>query len=249
MKQNKNLLYGRKPILEALMNDKPLDRILMFFNITGEVVGDILKLAKEKNVPIVRVPNEKLDRVTRSNHQGMIAFGAVVDYLPLQDVISHAFELGKNPFMLLLDGVTDVRNTGAIIRSAVCCGVDTIIFTEKNAAPIHEDMIKTSAGALMQIQFCREKGMQSVLETLKLNGIKICSSDLKATKSVLEMDFKTPLCIVMGGEENGISSATKEACDDTFIIPMASSFDSLNVSVATGIICFEAMKQRMEIIK
>ncbi len=242
----KSLLYGRHPVLEALEHDKPLDRILMHHTISGENVGDIIRLAKEKNTPIVRVPIEKLNTMVRGNHQGVVAYGAIVSYTPLQDVISHLYDQGKTPFLLLLDGITDVRNTGAIIRSAVCCGVDAIVFTEKNSAPLHEDMVKTSAGAMMQITFCREKNISQVMDTLKLNGIKILSTDLKATTSLLDLDFSTPSCIVLGAEEKGISNITREQCDETFMIPMSNAFDSLNVSVAAGIICFEAMKQRMK---
>ncbi len=143
MRSPKSLIYGRNPVLEALQNHKPLDRILMHHTISGENVGDIIRLAKESNTPIVRVPIEKLNTMVRGVHQGIVAYGAIVEYTPLQDVISHIYDEGKTPFLLLLDGITDVRNTGAIIRSAVCCGVDAIIFSEKNSAPIHEDMVKT----------------------------------------------------------------------------------------------------------
>lgn len=244
MATQKSLIYGRNPVLEALQQNKPLDRILMHHQITGDTIGDILKLAKSKGIPIVRVPIEKLNSMVRGAHQGILAFGAVVEYTPIQDLISHLYDQGKVPMLLLLDGITDVRNTGAIIRSAVCCGIDAILFSEKNAAPLHEDMVKTSAGALMQITFCREKSMQQILEVLKLNGIKVVSSDLKAEKSLLDMDFSAPCCIVMGSEDKGISRETLKSCDETFIIPMKGNFDSLNVSVAAGIICFEAMKQR-----
>ncbi len=246
MRSPKSLIYGRNPVLEALQNHKPLDRILMHHTISGENVGDIIRLAKESNTPIVRVPIEKLNTMVRGVHQGIVAYGAIVEYTPLQDVISHIYDEGKTPFLLLLDGITDVRNTGAIIRSAVCCGVDAIIFSEKNSAPIHEDMVKTSAGAMMQITFCREKSVSTIINTLKMNGIKIFSSDLKATHSLLDIDFNTPCCLVMGAEEKGISKVTQEECDQTFLIPMVGDFDSLNVSVAAGIICFEAMKQRMK---
>lgn len=245
MRSQKSLIYGRNPVLEALQNKKPLDRILMHHTISGENIGDIIRLAKEATVPIVRVPMEKLNSTVQGVHQGIIAYGSFVEYTPLQDVISHLYDQGKQPFLMLLDGITDVRNTGAIIRSAVCCGVDAIIFTEKNAAPLHEDMVKTSAGAMMQITFCREKNITSVIETLKMNGIKIFSSDLKAEKSLMDMDFTEPSCIVMGAEEKGISRTIQAECDQTFIIPMAGNFDSFNVSVAAGIICFEAMKQKM----
>jgi len=231
--------------MEALQNNVPLDRILMHHTISGEMVGDIIRLAKQTGTPIVRVPVEKLNAMVRGVHQGVIAFGAIVDYTGLQDIISHLYDEGKTPFLLLLDGITDVRNTGAIIRSAVCCGVDAIISSEKNSAPLHEDMVKTSAGAMMKIAFCREKNLSFILETLKLNGIKIFSSDLKADHSLLDIDFNTPCCLVMGAEEKGVSRATQEACDETFRIPMTGDFDSFNVSVAAGIICFEAMKQRM----
>lgn len=245
MRSQKSLVYGRHPVLEALQNDKPLDRILLHHSVSGEGIGDIIRLAKEKHTPIVRVPVEKLNTLVRGNHQGVVAYGAIVDYTPLQDVISHIYDAGKTPFLLLLDGITDVRNTGAIIRSAVCCGVDAIVFTEKNSAPLHEDMVKTSAGAMMQITFCREKNIAQVMDTLKLNGIQIFSSDLQATESLLDLTFTQPCCVVLGAEEKGISPATREACDVTFRIPMANQFDSLNVSVAAGIICFEAMKQRL----
>lgn len=240
----KTLIYGRNPVLEALQQDKPIDRILMFHNISGDTIGDIIKLAKSRNIPLVRVPQEKLNSVVRGAHQGIIAYGAVVEYVPLQDMISKLYDEGREPFLLLLDGITDVRNVGAIIRSAVCCGVDAVVFSEKNAAPLHEDMVKTSAGALLQITFCREKSMKSILEILTMNGIKIFSSDLKASKSLMEIQFNQPCCVVMGAEDKGISRETLEACDETFRIPMKGNFDSLNVSVATGIICFEAMKQK-----
>lgn len=249
MATKSSLIYGRNPVLEALQQNKPLDRILMQQTISGESIGDILRLAKQQGVPVVRVPIEKLNRMVRGVHQGIMAFGAFVQYEPLQDVISHLFDQGRSPLLLLLDGITDVRNTGAIIRSAVCCGVDAIIFTEKNAAPLHEDMIKTSAGAMMQVTFCREKSLPVVLETLTMNGIKLFSSDLQASKSLLDINFTEPCCIVMGSEEKGISSLTRNACDETFIIPMAGNFDSFNVAVATGIICFEAMKQRMASVR
>ncbi|MEZ5045530.1 MAG: 23S rRNA (guanosine(2251)-2'-O)-methyltransferase RlmB [Chitinophagaceae bacterium] len=244
-RSSKSLIYGRHPVLEALQSDKPIDRILMQHNASGDSIGDIVRLAKSKTIPIVRVPIEKLNATVRASHQGVIAYGAYVQFLPLQDIISHLYDQGKTPFLLLLDGITDVRNTGAIIRSAVCCGVDAIVFPEKNSAPLHEDMVKTSAGAMMQISFSREKNISSILDTIQMNGIKIMSSDLQATQKLDEINFNQPVCIVMGSEDKGISRSVQERCDETFIIPMAGNFDSFNVSVATGIICYEAMKKRM----
>lgn len=247
MRSSKSLIYGRNPILEALQNKKPLDRILMHHTISGENIGEIIRLAKEANTPIVRVPMEKLNTMVRGAHQGVVAYGAIVEYIPLQAAISHLYDQGKTPLLILLDGITDVRNTGAIIRSAVCCGVDAIVFTEKNSAPLHEDMVKTSAGAMMQITFCRERNLSTVIDTLKMNGVKVFSSDLSASMDLMGLNFMEPCCIVLGAEEKGVSKLTQELSDQTFRIPMIGNFDSLNVSVAAGIICFEAMKQRMNL--
>lgn len=242
---SKKIIFGRQPILEALQSDLLIDKLFVYHGISGDIIADILALAKERNIPIVRVPNEKLNTLTRKNHQGVIAFTGVVAYQSVQDVISLCFEQGKNPFFLLLDGITDVRNIGAIIRSAVCCGVDAVIFSEKNAAPIFEDMVKTSAGAFTKMNFCREKSINVALEIIRLNGIKVYSSDLQATKTLREIDFSGPACIVLGSEDKGISSTSRKASDETFIIPMKGDFDSFNVSVAAGIICHEVMCQRM----
>jgi len=244
MSFKKNLLYGRQPILEAIKDEKLLDRIYIYHKVNGEIIGDILTEAKKRNIPIARVPNEKLDSLTRKNHQGVVAYGGVVEYQPIQDVISQVFDEGRTPFFILLDGITDVRNMGAIIRSAVCCGVDAVIFSEKNAAPIHEDMIKSSAGSITKMNFCREKSINVAFDALKLNGIKIYTSELKARKLLAELDFTEPLCMVLGAEGKGISSTSRNASDESYRIPMAGEFDSFNVSVAAGIIGYEVMNKR-----
>ena len=242
---SKKIIFGRQPIYEALQSDLLIDKIFMYHGITGDIVAEVLEAAKQKNVPLVRVPNEKLNTMTRKNHQGMVAMCGVVEYQSVQDVISLCFEQGRNPFFLLLDGITDVRNMGAIIRSAVCCGVDAVVFSEKNAAPIFEDMVKTSAGSFTQMNFCREKSINVALDTIKMNGIKVFSSDLNATKTLRQIDMTGPLCLVLGSEDNGISSTSRKASDELFIIPMVGEFDSFNVSVAAGIMCHEVMCQRM----
>ncbi|HNF71726.1 MAG TPA: 23S rRNA (guanosine(2251)-2'-O)-methyltransferase RlmB [Chitinophagaceae bacterium] len=245
MRSSKNLIYGRNPVWEALHAEQVPDRILMQHQISGERIGDIIRLAKEKHVPLIRVPAEKLNTLVRGAHQGIVAFGAFVQYIPLQDIISSCYDQGRPPFLLLLDGITDVRNTGAIIRTALCCGVDAVVFSEKNSAPLHEDMVKTSAGAMMKMAFCREKNLETILNTLKMNGIRIYSSDLKANQTLMSLDFSEPSCLILGSEDTGISSTSRKYCDQTFRIPMKEGFDSLNVSVACGIICFEVLKQRM----
>ena len=245
MKKYSNLIIGRKPVLEALENGVALDKIIMQHNVHGELIGDIIRAAKVVDVPIGRVPNEKLDSLSRTNHQGVMAWGAFVTYYKLQDIIDDLFAKGISPQFIMLDGVTDVRNVGAIARTALCFGIDAIVFSEKNNAAINEDAVKTSAGAVMQTVFCREKSNNTIIDIFKQNGFKIYASSLQATKNLTELNLNEPCVLVLGGEENGISEFVANACDDTFIIPMSAKFDSLNVSVATGIICNEAMKQRV----
>jgi 23S rRNA (guanosine2251-2'-O)-methyltransferase len=244
MKSQSNLIIGRKPLLEALENGKPVDKIYYQTNVTGEFLGDINRVAKELNIPIQRVPIQKLDGMTRVNHQGVIGVGAVVDYYKLQDVIDDLFSKGINPQFLWLDGITDVRNIGAIARTAKCFGVDAIILTEKGNGAINEEAVKTSAGAILDFTIVREKHTIGVIEILKANGIQIFASTLEAVKTMERMNFAEPCAVVMGSEENGVTEQVIKACTDTFIIPMSKNFDSLNVSVATGIIGYEMFKQR-----
>ncbi|MFM2192012.1 MAG: hypothetical protein RLZZ118_969 [Bacteroidota bacterium] len=247
MKSQSNLIIGRKPLLEAIQNGKAVDKIYYQTNVTGELIGDINRIAKEMNIPIQRVPIQKLDGMTRVNHQGVIGVGAVVEYFRLQDIIDDLFAKGISPQLLWLDGITDVRNIGAIARTAKCFGVDAIILTEKGNGAINEEAVKTSAGAILDYTIVREKHTQGVIEILKANGIQIFASSLEAVKTMDRMNFAEPCAVVMGSEENGVTEQVIKACTDTFIIPMSKNFDSLNVSVATGIIGFEMFKQRPQL--
>jgi 23S rRNA (guanosine2251-2'-O)-methyltransferase len=241
----KNIIAGRNPVIEALKNQQQLDKILLFKNSSGEVINEIRQLAKELNVPVQYVPNEKLNSITNVQHQGVVAFKTSVAYQSLQDVINWVNDKGEVPLFLILDGVTDVRNIGAIARSAVCCGAQTIIIPDKGVGALNEDAVKASAGALEQINICRVNSLMKAVDELHLNGIKVFASEMTAKSKVFELDFKEPCVIVMGGEEKGVVPALMKICDGIFKIPMAGSFESLNVSVATGMILYEAMKQRM----
>jgi 23S rRNA (guanosine2251-2'-O)-methyltransferase len=241
----KNIIAGRNPVIEALKGDQQIDKILLFKNASGEAVNEIRQLAKELNVPVQYVPNEKLNSITNTQHQGVIAFKTAVTYQSLQDVIDLVTGKGETPLFLILDGVTDVRNIGAIARSAVCCGAQAIIIPDKGVGALNEDAVKASAGALEQVNICRVNSLMKAVDELHLNGIKVYASEMTATTRLFDLDLTEPSAIVMGGEEKGVFPALMKICDNSFKIPMPGSFESLNVSVASGMILYEAMKQRM----
>lgn len=240
-----SLIIGRQPLVEALQTGKAIDKILLQKNATGDVINTIRKLARDQNVPIQLVPVEKLNGMTKANHQGILAFVARVQYMDLQQVIDHVVSNGDLPLFLMLDGVTDVRNIGAIARSAVCCGAQAIIIPDKGVGALNEEAMKSSAGALEQIHICRVNSLLKAVDTMHLNGIKIFTSEMRAEQNVFELPFTDPCCIIMGDEGKGVQPYLAKAADHFFKIPMAANFDSFNVSVATGIILYEAMKQRM----
>ncbi len=241
----KNIIAGRNPVTEALKSGQGIDKILLFKNAGGEVINEIRQIARQMNVPIQYVPNEKLNSLTNINHQGIVAFKTSIVYHDLQQVIDWVNSKGEAALFVMLDGVTDVRNIGAIARSAVCCGAQAMIIPEKGVGALNEDAAKSSAGALEHIQVCRVNSLLKALDTLHLNGIKVFVSEMKASKKLFEINFTEPCCIIMGSEEKGVQPYMSKAADDHFTIPMKGKFDSFNVSVATGIILYEAMKQRM----
>lgn len=241
----KNIIAGRNPVIEALRSDQQIDKILLFKNASGEAINEIRELAKQHQVPVQYVPNEKLNSITNTQHQGVIAFKTAVTYQSLQDVINWVNDKGETPLFLILDGVTDVRNIGAIARSAVCCGAQAIIIPDKGVGALNEDAVKTSAGALEQVNICRVNSLMKAVDELHLNGIKVFASEMTANTNLFELNLKEPCAIIMGGEEKGVFPALMKICDNNFKIPMAGDFESLNVSVACGMILYEAMKQRM----
>jgi 23S rRNA (guanosine2251-2'-O)-methyltransferase len=238
------LIVGRKAVIEAMQTGKQLERIYLQSTVHGEVVDEIKKWAEKNEVPINKVPVEKLNNFNVSNHEGCIALIAKVQYQNLQDVISFVVEKGEVPLFLILDGITDIRNIGGIARSAYCFGVHAIIIPDKGVGALNEDAVLTSAGALEKMAVCRVNSLMKAVDELHLNGIKVFASEMKASKKVFELELKEPCAIVMGGEEKGIYPALLKICDESFQVPMTGDFDSLNVSVATGIILYEAVKQR-----
>ena len=240
------LVVGKDKVIEALKAGNALDRIYMSTTVHGEQIDEIKVLAATQQIPINKVPVQKLDSFNVSNHGTCIAVISKIKYQDLQEVISFVVDNGDTPLFLILDGITDVRNIGAIARTAFCCGVQAIIIPEKGVGALNEDAITTSAGALEEIAVCRVNSLMKAVDELHMNGIKVYASEMTAETNVFDMPLKEPCALVLGSEDKGIYPALMKVCDDGFKIPMVTNFESLNVSVAAGMILYEAMKQRMQ---
>ncbi|HRG24322.1 MAG TPA: 23S rRNA (guanosine(2251)-2'-O)-methyltransferase RlmB [Chitinophagaceae bacterium] len=240
------LVIGRPAVMDALRNGQQLDRIYLDTMAQGTDIRELKHLASQAGVPINYVPAAKLNSFNITGHEGCVAQIAKVQYQSLQDVISFVTESGEAPLFLILDGITDIRNIGGIARTALCTGVQAIIIPDKGVGALNEDAILTSAGALETIPVCRVNSLMKAVDELHLNGILVFASEMTAEKTISEVDFTIPCAIVMGGEEKGVYPALMKICDEKIRIPMKGDFESLNVSVATGMILYEAMTQRMK---
>ena len=231
-------------MIEAIKAGKEIDRVLIQNGLKSENSWELKKLISELNIPVQYVPIDKLNRVTFKNHQGVVCYISEVAYQPLENILPMIYEKGENPFLLILDRITDVRNFGAIARTAECAGVHAIIIPSKGAARINADTVKTSAGAIYKIPVCREDNLKTVIDYLKESGIEIIACTEKATTPYHSIDYDKPLAIIMGSEEDGISPEYLKKSDKTILIPLQGETESLNVSVAAGVILFEAVKQK-----
>ncbi len=242
----KNLLIaGIDAIIDAMNAGEQLERIYLESTQHTVESNTLKKVAEKYGVPVNKVPVEKLKSFNIDNFRVCVAIRSKVQYQQLQNVISFVVENGEIPLFLLLDGITDIRNIGAIARTALCCGVHAIVIPEKGVGAMNEDAITTSAGALETLAVCRVKNLTQAIDELRLNGIKVFASDMNVDKNIYEIIFNEPAAIIMGSEDKGIQPSLYKICDDTFKIPMKNNFESLNVSVAAGIILYEAMKQRI----
>lgn len=241
-----SFIVGRNAVIEALVQGKSIDKILLYREANGEGIGDIRRLARQQNIPIQHVPIQKLHTLTKTQHQGVVAIGALIKYYTVQEVLDYVYGLGKVPLFIVLDGVTDVRNVGAIARTALCCGVNAIIIPDSGGAALQEDAIKASAGALLQIMVCRVHSLAKTVDELHVNGFQTIASVTQAVVSVFEVNFCLPTVVIMGGEEKGVQPVLQKIAHQLFKIPMPGGFESLNVSVATGMVLYEAMRQRMQ---
>lgn len=239
-----NLIFGIRPVIEALKAGREFEKIFIQDKLHGNQVAELKKLIRDTNAPFQYVPVEKLNRITRKNHQGVAGFISLIPYQQISDVIQSIFEKGETPLILILDRITDVRNFGAIARSAECAGAHAIVISEKGSAAVNADAIKTSAGALNKIPLCKEKNLKEVIDYLKNSGLKIVSCSEKGNKLFYQSSLTDPVALIMGSEEDGVSEEYLKRSDEVVKIPMMGSIESLNVSVASGIILFEVIRQR-----
>lgn len=244
--QDKNtLVYGHHPVIEAIKSDQSIDKVMIQQSIRGEMEGEVRQLCKDKNIPLQYVPRQKLDRLVKANHQGIAAYISMIEYHDAETLITKMLYTEKNPLILILDGVTDVRNVGAITRSADCAGVEAIIVQQKKSAQFNADAMKASAGALAKVKIGRTSNFSNLVSWLQNNDWQVIASDLRSEKTLMEIDFHQPTAVIIGSEGQGVSRYLLKAADEKFIIPQVGTTDSYNVSVATGIILYEAMRQKI----
>ena len=243
--KDNSIIYGFHPVEEAINSGKTIDKVLLQRDLKGPQFKDIFFLIRQQKIPFQYVPIEKLNKFTRGNHQGIIAFASSIEYHNIYDIVPAIYDEGRTPFLLILDKITDVRNIGGIARSAECAGVDAIILPLKGGAQLNEDAVKSSAGALNKIPVCRHSNLIEIIQYLKDSGIEVVAVTEKASSFFYDKDFTKPLCLIMGNEYEGIAYDYLRHTDCSVKIPMVGTIESLNVSVATGIVLFDVVKQRI----
>ena len=239
------VVFGIRAVIEAIESGKQVDKVLMKKDLGGELARELLSVTREYNVPVQRVPVERINKVTRKNHQGVIAFMAAVDYYHVDDIVPALYDEGINPLVVVLDGVTDVRNFGAIARTCECAGVNCIVIPERNSVSVNADAVKTSAGALNYLPVCRERNLVKAVQYLRDSGFKVMGASEKTDLNYTKADFTGPVAIVLGAEDTGISTDVLKLCDTLVAIPEFGQINSLNVSVAGGIMIYEVVRQRL----
>jgi 23S rRNA (guanosine2251-2'-O)-methyltransferase len=239
-----NQIFGIRAILEAIEAGKDLDKVFIQKEAQGELMNELIKSLKKNNINFSYVPIEKLNRLTKKNHQGAVANISPVSFLALEELIESVMEKKEKPLFLILDQVSDARNFGAIIRTAVCCGADGIIISKNGAAPVNGDTVKTSAGAVFNIPICKVDHIKDAVFYLQSSGIVTLGATEKAEKEIYDMDLNLPLALIMGSEDRGINPSVLKIIDEKAKLPMFSTIDSLNVSVACGAFLYEAIRQR-----
>lgn len=237
-------IFGTRAVLEAIKTGRPVEKVLIRKGLNNDLFQQLFKLIHANNIPFQFVPLEKINRITRKNHQGILAFLSAVEFADIETVVPGIFETGVDPVILILDQITDVRNFGAIARTAECAGVHAIVIPEKGMAQIGADAVKTSAGAVHSIPICRVGNLITVLNFLKSSGMKIVAATEKATKLYFEAGMNGPLAIVMGAEDKGIRPDILKRADEHVKIPVQGKIESLNVSVAAALIIYEVLRQR-----
>lgn len=240
----KEMIFGTRAVIEAIQAGQEIEKILIRRDMTNELSRELYTALNGRPVTLQKVPVEKLNQITTKNHQGVIAFISPVLFQRLEDIIPLVYEEARTPFILVLDDITDVRNFGAIARTAECTGVDAIVVPMRGGASINADAVKTSAGALLSIPVCREQNLKEALVFLRMSGLKIIGATEKGKKLYTESTMNEPIAIVMGSEENGIAPEHLNLCDELVKLPILGTIQSLNVSVAAGVMMYEAVRQR-----
>ena len=244
-KEKSNFIFGTRTAIEAILAGKEVDKIFIQKGLNNELFAELRKLITDGNIPHQFVPIEKLDRITGKNHQGVICFLSEITFYNIENLLPGIYEKGAVPLLLILDKVTDVRNFGAICRTAECSGVNAIIIPSRGSAQINADAVKTSAGALQLIPVCREENLKNTIIFLKESGVQIVACTEKTDDYYYSLDFTQPTAIIMGSEEDGISGEYLKLCDHKAKIPLLGEIQSLNVSVACGVLLYEVVKQRV----
>ncbi len=243
--KNDDFIFGIRTVIEAIRFGKDIDKVLIKRGLKGELFKELLTAINQNGIASQYVPEEKLNRVSRKNHQGVIALMSPVTFYQLDNVVAEIFEKGENPFILTLDGVSDVRNFGAIVRTAECAGVHAIVIPDKGSARIGSDAVKTSAGALHKMPVCRVASLKKAMEYLQQSGIILYGATEKATENYYNSNFNTPICIIMGAEDTGLSPDILRFCDNLIKIPILGEIQSLNVSVAASVLIYDVVRQRL----
>ncbi|MFD1001868.1 23S rRNA (guanosine(2251)-2'-O)-methyltransferase RlmB [Ohtaekwangia kribbensis] len=245
--EKSDMIYGTRAVMEAIAAGKEIEKIMIQSGLSNDLIKELITTARSRNVPFTFVPLEKLKRMSSKNHQGVICLLAAVSFASLDNLIDRAYSEGREPFFLLLDRITDVRNFGAIARTAECAGLDGIVIGEKGNAPITSDAMKTSAGALNHLPVCRERDLKKTLQLLRDNGIRVVACTEKASKDLYEVNLTGPIALIMGSEEDGISDPLLREADELAKIPMKGRIGSLNVSVAAGVAIYEVVRQKIKV--
>ncbi|MDR0961872.1 MAG: 23S rRNA (guanosine(2251)-2'-O)-methyltransferase RlmB [Mediterranea sp.] len=244
--EKSEMIFGVRAVIEAIEAGKEIDKILVKRDIQSDLSKELFAALKGLFVPVQRVPVERINRITRKNHQGVVAFISSVTYQKAEDLVPFLYEQGKTPLFVALDGVTDVRNFGAIARTCECARVDAVIIPATGSVTVNADAVKTSAGALHTLPVCREQSLTRTLQFLKESGFHLVGATEKGDYDYTAADYTKPTCIIMGAEDRGIAYEHLALCDEWVKIPVLGSIESLNVSVAAGIIMYEAVRQRKE---
>lgn len=238
-------IYGIRAVIEAIREGRQIDKVFVKNDLSGDLSSELFRIMKENRIVAQRVPVERLNKITRKNHQGVVATLSAVEYHNLGQMVTTMFEDGILPFVIVLDGITDVRNFGAIARTAECCGVNAIVIAERGSVSVGADAVKTSAGALLSLPVCRERSIYLAVKYLKDSGYNVVAVSEKANQNYTVADYTVPTALVLGAEDVGISRDVMELCDTKVSIPMFGHIGSLNVSVAAGVMMYEVVRQRL----